>query len=110
MRKAQTVGFVVTLLVACVIALAGPWLLRLFTQDPHILQEGSRLLWLSILLETGRTFNLIVIAALRATGDSRYPFYTGVVSMALVLAGGQLAAGRALELGLGWGVDGLRRR
>ena len=102
-RKAQTIGLGVTLLVACLMALAGPWLLRLFTQDPHILQEGSRLLWLSILLETGRTFNLIVIGALRATGDSRYPFYAGAGSMAVVLAGGSWLLG----LYWGWGLSGV---
>lgn len=102
-RKAQKIGFVVTLLVACAMALAGPWLLRLFSQDPHILQEGSRLLWLSILLETGRTFNLIVIAALRATGDSRYPFYAGAGSMAVVLAGGSWLLG----VHWGWGLAGV---
>jgi putative MATE family efflux protein len=102
-RKAQKIGFFVTLLVACMLALAGPWLLRLFTQDPHILDEGSRLLWLSILLETGRTFNLIVIAALRATGDARYPFYAGVGSMAVVLAGGSWLFG----VHWGWGLYGV---
>lgn len=102
-RKAQTIGFGVTLLVACVIALGGPWLLRLFTHDPKILEEGCRLLWLSILLETGRTFNLIVIAALRATGDSRYPFYAGAGSMAVVLAGGSWLLG----VHWGWGLTGV---
>ena len=102
-RKAQQIGFVVTLLVACVMALAGPWLLQLFTQDPQILLEGRRLMWLSILLETGRTFNLIVIGALRATGDSRYPFYAGAGSMAVVLAGGSWVLG----VHWGWGLTGV---
>ena len=102
-RRAQQIGFVVTLLVACVMALAGPWLLHLFTQDPQILQVGQGLMWLSILLETGRTFNLIVIGALRASGDSRYPFYAGVGSMAVVLAGGSWVLG----VHWGWGLTGV---
>lgn len=81
-------------------ALSGAWLLGLFTTDAEILKIGSQLMWLSILLETGRTFNLIVISALRATGDSRYPFYAGVGSMALVLAGGSWFLGIYLDLGL----------
>jgi Na+-driven multidrug efflux pump len=99
-RRAQKLGFFITLLVACAMALGAPWLLRWFTQDPRIIEEGVTLLWLSILLETGRTFNLIVIAALRATGDSRYPFYAGVGSMALVLAGGSWLLGVHWQLGL----------
>jgi Na+-driven multidrug efflux pump len=58
---------------------------------------------LHILLETGRTFNLIVIGALRATGDSRYPFYAGAGSMAVVLAGGSWLLG----VHWGWGLAGV---
>jgi putative MATE family efflux protein len=102
-RKAQKIGFAVTLVVACVQALLGTWLLGFFTQDPEILRAGSQLMWWSILLETGRTFNLIVISALRATGDARYPFYAGVGSMAVVLAGGSWFLG----VYWGWGLVGV---
>jgi putative MATE family efflux protein len=99
-RKAQGMGFCVTLVIACLVAWMGPQLLGLFTQDPALLSVGEQLLWLSIALETGRTFNLIVIAALRATGDSRYPLYAGAGSMALVLAGGSWLLGVHAGLGL----------
>lgn len=102
-RKAQKIGFTVTLVVACVQAVLGHWLLGMFTQDADILTVGSQLMWLSILLETGRTFNLIVISALRATGDSRYPFYAGAGSMAVVLAGGSWLLG----VHWGWGLAGV---
>ena len=99
-RQAQKIGFALSCIVSCAMALSGAWLLGLFTTDAEILKIGSQLMWLSILLETGRTFNLIVISALRATGDSRYPFYAGVGSMALVLAGGSWFLGIYLDLGL----------
>jgi len=102
-RRAQKIGFFITLLVACSMALGAPWLLRFLTQDPKIIEDGVKLLWLSILLETGRTFNLIVIAALRATGDSRYPFYAGAGSMAIVLAGGSWLLGVHFQ----WGLAGV---
>ena len=102
-RRAQKIGFFITLLVACAMALGAPWLLRFLTQDPKIIEDGVKLLWLSILLETGRTFNLIVIAALRATGDSRYPFYAGAGSMAIVLAGGSWLLGVHFQ----WGLAGV---
>ncbi len=103
-KRAQTIGFAVTTVVAVMMAWQGPRLLGWFTSDPLILEEGRRLLWWSILLETGRTFNLIVISALRATGDSRYPFYAGVGSMAMVLAGGSWLLG----VHWGWGLTGVR--
>ena len=102
-KRAQTIGFAVTLVVAVLMAWQGASLLRWFTDDPAILAEGQRLLWWSILLETGRTFNLIVISALRATGDSKYPFYAGAGSMAVVLAGGSWLLG----VHWGWGLTGI---
>lgn len=93
-------GIAVSFCVALAAALAGPHLLRLFTQDPAILAQGTTLLWLTVLLEPGRTFNLVVINALRAAGDARYPVYIGAWSMALVLAGGSWLLGQQLGLGL----------
>jgi len=61
------------------------------------------LLWWSVALETGRTFNLIVIAALRATGDSKFPLWVGLGSMSTVMAGGSWFLG----LHLGWGLTGV---
>ena len=80
--------------------MAGPWLLQLFTQDPQIISLGTTLLWWTVLLEPGRTFNLVVINALRATGDARYPVLVGAGSMLLVLAGGSWLLGVHLGLGL----------
>ena len=85
------------------VALAGPWLMRLFTGDPAIVAMGATLLWCTVAVESGRTFNLVVINALRATGDARYPVVAGAASMAVVLAGGSWLLG----LGLGWGLVGL---
>ena len=102
-KRAQKMGFLITLMVAVTMALAAPWLLGWFTQDAKIIEDGVKLLWISILLETGRTFNLIVIAALRATGDSRYPFFAGAGSMAIVLAGGSWLLGVHFE----WGLTGV---
>ncbi|PTT83761.1 MATE family efflux transporter, partial [Pelomonas sp. HMWF004] len=87
-RKSLALGFGVAFLVAGSFALAGPWLLGQFTSDPAIISLGCTLLWWTVLLEPGRTFNLVVINALRATGDARYPVAAGAASMAIVLAGG----------------------
>jgi len=99
-RRSLALGLVTSLALAVALALAGPWLLGLFTQDAHILATGALLLWWTVLLEPGRTFNLVVINALRAAGDARYPVVAGVASMALVLAGGSWLLGEVLGLGL----------
>lgn len=102
-RKALGLGIVVALVVSSGFALAGPWLLRRFTADPHIIELGSMLLWWTVLVEPGRVFNMIVINALRAAGDARYPVVAGAASMALVLAGGSWFLG----VHLGWGLVGV---
>lgn len=99
-RRALGLGLVVSFAVACSAALAAPWLLRLFTQDAKIIAAAGVLLWWTVLLEPGRTFNLVVINALRATGDARYPVLAGAASMLIVLAGGSWLLGSHLGLGL----------
>lgn len=93
-------GLVVSLVVALVAALFGPRIMRLFTQDPAIVATGAVLIWWTVLLEPGRTFNLVVINALRATGDARFPVVAGAASMLIVLAGGSWLLGIHFGLGL----------
>ena len=102
-RKSLGLGVIVALVVSGSFALAGPWLLKQFTADPHIIQLGSALLWWTVLVEPGRVFNMVVINALRAAGDARYPVIAGSASMALVLAGGSWFMG----VHLGWGLVGV---
>jgi len=99
-RRALALGLAVSVIVALAAALAGRWLLGQFTNDPAIIAAGAALLWWTVLLEPGRTFNLVVINALRATGDARYPVLAGTASMVIVLAGGSWFLGLHLELGL----------
>jgi len=102
-RKALVAGLVVSTSLALGVALSGPWLLGLFTRDATIIASGATLLWLTVLVESGRTFNLVVINALRATGDARYPLLAGVASLVGVLAGGSWFLGAHM----GWGLVGL---
>jgi putative MATE family efflux protein len=99
-RRALARGLAVTVVVALAAALAGPWLLGWFTRDAAIIAGGATLLWLNLALETGRTFNLVLINALGAAGDARYPLVAGIGSFALVLAGGSWFLGAHLGLGL----------
>lgn len=58
-------------------------------------------MWLSVALELGRVFNLVVIGALRATGDVHYPVYASIGSFALLLGLGSYFMGRW------WGLPGI---
>lgn len=99
-RRAMARGLPASVVAATLAALSAPWTLRLFTQDPQIIRAGTVLLWWTVLLEPGRTFNLVVINALRATGDARFPVVAGAASMVVVLAGGSWLLGSHFGLGL----------
>ena len=70
---------------------------------PAVLRDMARELWWTVLVEPGRVFKMVVINALRATGDARYPVVAGAASMAIVLAGGSWFLG----VHLGWGLVGV---
>jgi Na+-driven multidrug efflux pump len=57
-------------------------------------------LWITVLLEPGRTCNLVIINALRAAGDARFPVAAGAASMLLVMAGGSWLLGVHFQMGL----------
>lgn len=99
-RKSMRWGLLTGTIGAVLAALAGPWLLSQFTRDANVIAWGATLLWIAVVLEPGRVFNLVVINALRATGDARFPVAVGSVSMLVVMAGGSWLLGVHFGLGL----------
>ena len=93
-------GLLVTVGVACVFALLAPHALRVFTSDPQIVSLGRTLILLGLLLEPGRSFNLIIINALRASGDSRFPLIAGLISQWGIMLFGAWLLGTYFQLGL----------
>ncbi|CAM3941155.1 MATE family efflux transporter [Cohnella lubricantis] len=56
-------------------------LMGLFTEDPDILKLAAQMVVLSLVLESGRSLNMLFVPALRAAGDAKYTVYWGIVSM-----------------------------
>lgn len=96
-------GLVITIGTVILAAVLAPVLLDLFTDDPVIIATGALLVRLSICLEPGRTFNLVFVNALRATGDARYPLLLGIASQWSIMVGGAWLLGTHL----GWGLPGV---
>ena len=80
--------------------LAGPWLFGAFTSDPVILRGCLVLLVPELLVEPGRVFNVVVINALKAAGDVRYPVLVGSGTMWGVLVPGAYALSQWTPLGV----------
>ena len=101
--KALWLGIFITLVVVLI-----AYALKYKIMDALNLDEGLRkimlpLFTLSIVLEAGRTFNIVIVNALRASGDAKFPQATGLIFM----WGLSLPLGYFLGIHLGWGIVGV---
>lgn len=81
LMKSLKISFLMTIIISIPIVAFRENLLSIFTDDQWIIAEGSKLLLLCLILEPGRTFNLVVINSLRAAGDAVFPMKMAIVSM-----------------------------
>ena len=101
--KALWLGISITLIVVLI-----AYALKYKIMDALNLDDGLRkimlpLFTLSIVLEAGRTFNIVIVNALRASGDAKFPLITGLIFM----WGLSLPLGYFLGIHLGWGIVGV---
>lgn len=71
----------ITVLVDVLVILVRQPLVGLFTSNADILRLTTQLILMSLLLESGRSFNLVLVNALRATGDAQFTVYMAFFSM-----------------------------
>ncbi|MBU8693944.1 MATE family efflux transporter [Bacillus altitudinis] len=71
----------ISLLSSTALSLSSTYLLTFFTSNSEIIQIASLLLILTIVLEPGRSFNMVIINSLRAAGDAKFPVYMAMISM-----------------------------
>lgn len=86
-----------------VLCLLRTWIMDLFTDDAAIITMGAAVILSDFVLEIGRSRNLVLVNALRAAGDVRYPLYIGLFSMWFFSVG----VSWLLGIGLGWGLVGI---
>lgn len=79
--RALKISIVIAIAMSISFSLFREQLFSIFTHNPSIIQTGSLLILLTLILEPGRTFNLIIISSLRAAGDVKFPVYMGILSM-----------------------------
>ena len=69
------------------LALVGPWVLGLLTQNSEIIRLGTVLFWIDCVLEIGRVRNIFACGTLRATGDVLYPMVIGITFQWVIAVG-----------------------
>jgi len=98
--KTFRITLVFILMMTLVMNVTADPILRLLTQNETIISMAKNALKIGILLETGRTMNLIFIQALRGTGDTLFPLKMGIISMLGVAVVFSYLFGIVLGLGL----------
>lgn len=96
-------AFVFTIIMVAFVTIFRKQLMHVFTDNPNVIAIGASVLALSILLETGRTMNIVVINSLRASGDARFPVKIGFLSMVCM----SLPLGYLFVFVLDWGLVGI---
>ncbi|MEG0516676.1 MAG: MATE family efflux transporter, partial [Cetobacterium sp.] len=75
-------------------------IMELFTKDIAVVEATAKVFPWLIFIETGRTFNIVVISALHAAGDIKFPMIMGCLVMIGVAAPLSWLLGIKFELAL----------
>ena len=98
--KSLRSAMIVTIGIAGVMAALGPLILGLLTDNQTIIKMGCAVLLIDFILEIGRTVNMMMVNALRSTGDAKFPVYLGLFSMWAFATGLSRVFGIKIEYGL----------
>lgn len=90
----------ITIVVSLTFAILRHPLIGIFTADETIIKTGATILLIDVFVQFGRTFNLVIIFAMKAAGDVNYPVVIGIFSMWLVSTLGAYILGVVFGLGL----------
>ena len=95
--KATKLGIITAVAVAGVVAVAGPYIMLLFTDDREIINIVVWVLFIDVVLEIGRICNIVFGSALKAAGDATYTVIIAVVFMYLFAVLGTYVFGISLK-------------
>lgn len=91
---------IVTIIISVLVFLFSDQLLGIFTSNAEILKLGKTILFIDIILEIGRTYNMVIIRAIQAAGDIKYPIIVGISSMWAIATLFSYIFGITFKLGL----------
>ncbi|MBQ9743196.1 MAG: MATE family efflux transporter [Ruminococcus sp.] len=75
-------------------------LMDIFTDNPVVISLGASILFVNVILEIGRTTNLVIIACLRGTGDVLYPTLCAIFSMIFISTLGSYLLAVVFDMGI----------
>lgn len=93
-------SLVISVSIAVISFLISDFTFPFFTENAEIIKLGHKILAVGIVLEIGRTANLVIIQSMRAAGDIKFPTYLGMGSMWFVSVLFSFLLGKVCGLGL----------
>lgn len=103
LRRNLRIGITMATVLILAVAAFAPQLLGIFTDNPAVIASGAIILRMAVFIEPGRVMNVLVVFAMRATGDARYPLKLAIIGM----WGIWVPLAWLFGLKLGWGLPGL---
>lgn len=101
--RSLRLGVVFTIILVTLFWFVRVPLLENFADDAETLYLLLPLFSISFFLEPGRTFNIVMVNALRAAGDARFPMYMGMIFM----WGVAVPVAYVLGISYEWGLVGI---
>ncbi|KFZ43789.1 transporter [Anoxybacillus sp. KU2-6(11)] len=98
--RSLRLAVIISFAVAALFSVFSDQLFSIFTSSKRMIETGGTLILLTMLLEPGRSFNLVIINSLRAAGDVKFPVYIGIASMWGVSVPLAYILGISFDLGL----------
>ncbi|MGL5745102.1 MAG: MATE family efflux transporter, partial [Cetobacterium sp.] len=77
--KSLTMSFIAATIISVLVYFFRYGIMEMFTKDTEVIQIAAKVFPWMIYIETGRTFNIVVINALHAAGDIKFPMIMGCV-------------------------------
>ncbi len=101
--KSTAISFVAATLVSAMVVLGKTQIMGIFTTDEKILSIAYVVFIWFLFIESGRTFNIVIISSLHAAGDIKFP---AVMAMASML-GVAVPLSWFLGIKMGYGLIGI---
>lgn len=99
-RKAMGIGFSASVFMSLLGIIFRNQIMGIFTDNAEIIAIGGAVICINIILEMGRSSNLIIISSLRGAGDVYFPTIVAVFSMWIISTLGAYVLAVPFKLGL----------
>lgn len=98
--RAMGIGFSVSVIMSLFGIIFSSQIMSIFTDNINVIAIGSAVICINIVLEMGRSSNLIIISSLRGAGDVYFPTIVAIFSMWVISTLGSYILAVPCNLGL----------